>query len=187
MAAAVPWPFQTNSNSSNEHATIRAKQACFSPLLWPSSHQLVLHSPQADTLAQAGTQILTFHHEGFFWRCWFFGEGQSATIWTFWYSEYLAMLCLLVLLPAWCPCTLFCSFFFFFSFSLIAHLGHYSWVLFLGSHWAPSHRNPLVPMKISPMKMGWWHPPAGSTLFPCTMILVSSEGVMNLNPCPSCP
>uniref|UniRef100_A0A8V0YQ56 Transmembrane protein 182 n=1 Tax=Gallus gallus TaxID=9031 RepID=A0A8V0YQ56_CHICK len=42
---------------------------------------------EADTLAQAGTQILTFHHEGFFWRCWFFGEGQSATIWTFWYTS----------------------------------------------------------------------------------------------------
>uniref|UniRef100_A0A8C5TKD1 Transmembrane protein 182 n=1 Tax=Malurus cyaneus samueli TaxID=2593467 RepID=A0A8C5TKD1_9PASS len=35
-----------------------------------------------------GKEILTFHHEGFFWRCWFFGEGHPATIWTFWYSEY---------------------------------------------------------------------------------------------------
>lgn len=26
-------PSKTNSNSNNEHATIRAKQACFSPLL----------------------------------------------------------------------------------------------------------------------------------------------------------
>uniref|UniRef100_A0A8C3UPE8 Transmembrane protein 182 n=1 Tax=Catharus ustulatus TaxID=91951 RepID=A0A8C3UPE8_CATUS len=32
--------------------------------------------------------ILTFHHEGFFWRCWFFGEGHPETIWSFWYSEY---------------------------------------------------------------------------------------------------
>ncbi|NXS76872.1 TM182 protein, partial [Pandion haliaetus] len=31
--------------------------------------------------------ILTFHHEGFFWRCWFFGEGHPETIWTFWYSD----------------------------------------------------------------------------------------------------
>ncbi|XP_021262110.1 transmembrane protein 182-like [Numida meleagris] len=45
------------------------------------------HAGEADTLAEAGTQILTFHHEGFFWRCWFFGEGQSATIWTFWYTS----------------------------------------------------------------------------------------------------
>ncbi|NWR66140.1 TM182 protein, partial [Bucorvus abyssinicus] len=32
-------------------------------------------------------EILTFHHEGFFWRCWFFGQGHSETIWTFWYSD----------------------------------------------------------------------------------------------------
>ncbi|NWI99639.1 TM182 protein, partial [Crypturellus undulatus] len=31
--------------------------------------------------------ILTFHHEGFFWRCWFFGEGDTGTIWSFWYSD----------------------------------------------------------------------------------------------------
>ncbi|NWZ10483.1 TM182 protein, partial [Agelaius phoeniceus] len=31
--------------------------------------------------------ILTFHHEGFFWRCWFFGEGHPESIWTFWYSD----------------------------------------------------------------------------------------------------
>ncbi|NXK96195.1 TM182 protein, partial [Formicarius rufipectus] len=34
-----------------------------------------------------GNEILTFHHEGFFWRCWFFGEGHPDTIWTFWYSD----------------------------------------------------------------------------------------------------
>ncbi|NXP80860.1 TM182 protein, partial [Ramphastos sulfuratus] len=39
---------------------------------------------------QAKEEILTFHHEGFFWRCWFFGEGHSETIWTFWYSKYSA-------------------------------------------------------------------------------------------------
>ncbi|NXW41018.1 TM182 protein, partial [Nyctiprogne leucopyga] len=32
-------------------------------------------------------EILTFHHEGFFWRCWFFGEGHSESIWTFWYTS----------------------------------------------------------------------------------------------------
>lgn len=44
--------------------------------------------PQAETPAEAGKEILTFHHEGFFWRCWFFGEGHPETIWSFWYSEY---------------------------------------------------------------------------------------------------
>ncbi|NXC29934.1 TM182 protein, partial [Campylorhamphus procurvoides] len=32
-------------------------------------------------------EILTFHHEGFFWRCWFFGEGHPESIWTFWYTS----------------------------------------------------------------------------------------------------
>ncbi|NXP45561.1 TM182 protein, partial [Heliornis fulica] len=36
---------------------------------------------------QVRREILTFHHEGFFWRCWFFGEGHSETIWTFWYTS----------------------------------------------------------------------------------------------------
>uniref|UniRef100_A0A8C7E7B8 Transmembrane protein 182 n=1 Tax=Naja naja TaxID=35670 RepID=A0A8C7E7B8_NAJNA len=31
---------------------------------------------------------MTFHHEGFFWRCWFFGEDYKETIWNFWFSEY---------------------------------------------------------------------------------------------------
>ncbi|XP_039225992.1 transmembrane protein 182-like isoform X2 [Crotalus tigris] len=31
--------------------------------------------------------ILTFHHEGFFWRCWFFGEDYKATIWNFWFTS----------------------------------------------------------------------------------------------------
>ena len=44
--------------------------------------------PQAETLTEVRKEILTFHHEGFFWRCWFFGEGHPETIWTFWYSEY---------------------------------------------------------------------------------------------------
>ncbi|NXK44390.1 TM182 protein, partial [Chauna torquata] len=41
----------------------------------------------SETCGLAGKEILTFHHEGFFWRCWFFGEGQPETIWTFWYSD----------------------------------------------------------------------------------------------------
>lgn len=44
--------------------------------------------PQAEIPAEDGKEILTFHHEGFFWRCWFFGEGHPESIWSFWYSEY---------------------------------------------------------------------------------------------------
>ncbi|XP_040298696.1 transmembrane protein 182-like [Bufo bufo] len=31
--------------------------------------------------------ILYFHHEGFFWRCWFSGEDFEETIWNFWYTN----------------------------------------------------------------------------------------------------
>uniref|UniRef100_A0A8D0BQL2 Transmembrane protein 182 n=1 Tax=Salvator merianae TaxID=96440 RepID=A0A8D0BQL2_SALMN len=31
--------------------------------------------------------ILTFHHEGFFWRCWFFGEDYEETVWNFWFTN----------------------------------------------------------------------------------------------------
>uniref|UniRef100_A0A674I6D7 Uncharacterized protein n=1 Tax=Terrapene triunguis TaxID=2587831 RepID=A0A674I6D7_9SAUR len=31
--------------------------------------------------------ILTFHHEGFFWRCWFYGEDYEETIWNFWFTH----------------------------------------------------------------------------------------------------
>ncbi|NWQ94553.1 TM182 protein, partial [Burhinus bistriatus] len=41
----------------------------------------------AETPTEVRKGILTFHHEGFFWRCWFFGEGHPETIWTFWYSD----------------------------------------------------------------------------------------------------
>uniref|UniRef100_A0A9L0J504 Transmembrane protein 182 n=1 Tax=Equus asinus TaxID=9793 RepID=A0A9L0J504_EQUAS len=32
---------------------------------------------------------VTFHHEGFFWRCWFNGivEGNDSNIWKFWYTN----------------------------------------------------------------------------------------------------
>ncbi|XP_062997713.1 transmembrane protein 182-like [Elgaria multicarinata webbii] len=32
-------------------------------------------------------EILTFHHEGFFWRCWFSGEDYKETIWNFWFTS----------------------------------------------------------------------------------------------------
>ncbi|XP_010128487.1 PREDICTED: transmembrane protein 182-like, partial [Chlamydotis macqueenii] len=40
-----------------------------------------------ETPADIRKEILTFHHEGFFWRCWFFGEGHAESIWTFWYTS----------------------------------------------------------------------------------------------------
>ncbi|KFW06930.1 Transmembrane protein 182, partial [Fulmarus glacialis] len=46
-----------------------------------------LRTGEAETPAEVRKEILTFHHEGFFWRCWFFGEGHPETIWTFWYTS----------------------------------------------------------------------------------------------------
>ncbi|XP_066194381.1 transmembrane protein 182-like [Sylvia atricapilla] len=41
----------------------------------------------AETPTEVGKEMLTFHHKGFFWWCWFFGEGHPETIWTFWYTS----------------------------------------------------------------------------------------------------
>ncbi|KFP66423.1 Transmembrane protein 182, partial [Cariama cristata] len=46
-----------------------------------------LRTGEVETLTEVRKEILTFHHEGFFWRCWFFGEGHPETIWTFWYTS----------------------------------------------------------------------------------------------------
>ncbi|XP_066496136.1 transmembrane protein 182-like [Tiliqua scincoides] len=43
------------------------------------------HRPEEDRRNQNVT--LTFHHEGFFWRCWFFGEDYKDTIWNFWFTS----------------------------------------------------------------------------------------------------
>ncbi|KAI1234906.1 hypothetical protein IHE44_0003292, partial [Lamprotornis superbus] len=47
----------------------------------------ILGGTGAETPTEAGKEMLTFHHEGFFWRCWFFGKGHPETIWTFWYTS----------------------------------------------------------------------------------------------------
>ncbi|XP_069602224.1 transmembrane protein 182-like isoform X1 [Ranitomeya imitator] len=46
------------------------------------------------SLAQNSTDVpptpaapLYFHHEGFFWRCWFNGEDFQETIWNFWFTS----------------------------------------------------------------------------------------------------
>ncbi|GAB0194835.1 transmembrane protein 182-like [Grus japonensis] len=44
-----------------------------------------LRTREAEMPTEVRKEILTFHHEGFFWRCWFFGKGHPETIWTFWY------------------------------------------------------------------------------------------------------
>ncbi|XP_076203173.1 transmembrane protein 182-like isoform X2 [Aptenodytes patagonicus] len=46
-----------------------------------------LQTGEAETPTEVRKEILTFHHEGFFWRCWFFGKGHLETIWTFWYTS----------------------------------------------------------------------------------------------------
>ncbi|XP_051642568.1 transmembrane protein 182-like isoform X2 [Manacus candei] len=46
-----------------------------------------LSTGEAEMPTETRKEILTFHHEGFFWRCWFFGEGHPETIWTFWYTS----------------------------------------------------------------------------------------------------
>ncbi|XP_025910408.1 transmembrane protein 182-like [Nothoprocta perdicaria] len=46
-----------------------------------------LQTGEAETLTETRKELLTFHHEGFFWRCWFFGEGDVGTIWSFWYTS----------------------------------------------------------------------------------------------------
>ncbi|XP_027501119.1 transmembrane protein 182-like isoform X2 [Corapipo altera] len=46
-----------------------------------------LSTGEAETPTETRKEILTFHHEGFFWRCWFFGEGHPESIWTFWYTS----------------------------------------------------------------------------------------------------
>ncbi|KFP88487.1 Transmembrane protein 182, partial [Acanthisitta chloris] len=37
----------------------------------------------------AGGEKATFHHEGFFWRCWFSGNvgENNASMWKFWYTN----------------------------------------------------------------------------------------------------
>ncbi|KFP16840.1 Transmembrane protein 182, partial [Egretta garzetta] len=46
-----------------------------------------LRAGEVETPTEVRKEILAFHHEGFFWRCWFFGEGHPETIWTFWYTS----------------------------------------------------------------------------------------------------
>uniref|UniRef100_G3TWL5 Uncharacterized protein n=1 Tax=Loxodonta africana TaxID=9785 RepID=G3TWL5_LOXAF len=30
---------------------------------------------------------ITYHHEGFFWRCWFFGDGSQTSVWRYWFMN----------------------------------------------------------------------------------------------------
>ncbi|XP_074864166.1 transmembrane protein 182-like [Carettochelys insculpta] len=46
-----------------------------------------LHTTEEEVSRAFRKEILTFHHEGFFWRCWFFGEDYKETIWNFWYAS----------------------------------------------------------------------------------------------------
>ncbi|XP_065267326.1 transmembrane protein 182-like [Emys orbicularis] len=46
-----------------------------------------LHTTEDVVLREVRKEILTFHHEGFFWRCWFYGEDYEETIWNFWFTS----------------------------------------------------------------------------------------------------
>ncbi|XP_069469020.1 transmembrane protein 182-like isoform X3 [Ambystoma mexicanum] len=44
------------------------------------------HSTEV-SLQESEGAALTFHHEGFFWRCWFNGDGYKETVWNFWFMN----------------------------------------------------------------------------------------------------
>ncbi|KAM4695703.1 transmembrane protein 182-like [Rhinophrynus dorsalis] len=44
-------------------------------------------SPPAENETDSGSPSLVFHHEGFFWRCWFNGNDHEETIWNFWFMS----------------------------------------------------------------------------------------------------
>ncbi|XP_029462412.1 transmembrane protein 182-like [Rhinatrema bivittatum] len=46
-----------------------------------------LPSKETELLKDSGNDVPTFHHEGFFWRCWFVGEDYQETIWNFWFTN----------------------------------------------------------------------------------------------------
>ncbi|XP_063791832.1 transmembrane protein 182-like isoform X1 [Pseudophryne corroboree] len=44
-------------------------------------------SPPPENGTDPAAPPLYFHHEGFFWRCWFNGEEFQETIWNFWFTS----------------------------------------------------------------------------------------------------
>ncbi|OCT67625.1 hypothetical protein XELAEV_18038926mg [Xenopus laevis] len=44
-------------------------------------------SPAAENTTDSPKPTLFFHHEGFFWRCWFNGDEYQETIWNFWFTS----------------------------------------------------------------------------------------------------
>ncbi|XP_006027045.1 transmembrane protein 182-like [Alligator sinensis] len=46
-----------------------------------------LQTGEVEVWGETRKEILTFHHEGFFWRCWFFGKDYEETIWNFWFTN----------------------------------------------------------------------------------------------------
>uniref|UniRef100_A0A8C5MWY9 Transmembrane protein 182 n=1 Tax=Leptobrachium leishanense TaxID=445787 RepID=A0A8C5MWY9_9ANUR len=45
------------------------------------------YSPPDENVTDPRVPILYFHHEGFFWRCWFNGDDFQETIWNFWFTS----------------------------------------------------------------------------------------------------
>ncbi|XP_069068688.1 transmembrane protein 182-like [Pleurodeles waltl] len=50
------------------------------------SEQVILPSGK-EGLKVSRRPALTFHHEGFFWRCWFNGDDYQKTVWNFWFTN----------------------------------------------------------------------------------------------------
>lgn len=154
-------------------------------------------------LTEVRKEILTFHHEGFFWRCWFFGEGHSETIWTFWYSKYDAT----TPYPQH-PLTVWiankykkgfqgwgdnCLSLILFLFSLSRYQKQTLLTLFglfFDLHFALRvHRNVETSwwhlIYHNKVFIEWWLSPARTTLPPRPYLLMSvfSQGLLNLSPC----
>ncbi|KAG8448387.1 hypothetical protein GDO86_015470 [Hymenochirus boettgeri] len=45
------------------------------------------NSSPAENSTTSEKNTLFFHHEGFFWRCWFNGDNYQETIWNFWITS----------------------------------------------------------------------------------------------------
>ncbi|XP_074059223.1 transmembrane protein 182-like isoform X5 [Macrotis lagotis] len=50
-----------------------------------TSQNATLDTEMKDVHHNSSRGVLTFYHEGFFWRCWFSGEGPHGDIWKYWF------------------------------------------------------------------------------------------------------
>ncbi|XP_074059219.1 transmembrane protein 182-like isoform X2 [Macrotis lagotis] len=52
-----------------------------------TSQNATLDTEMKDVHHNSSRGVLTFYHEGFFWRCWFSGEGPHGDIWKYWFER----------------------------------------------------------------------------------------------------